>query len=49
MIKIGDLDMVEDIPSLLPKVLAMKRGDEPLWGKYSYDEIGKLQITFQKK
>jgi 8-oxo-dGTP diphosphatase len=44
--RIGELDMVEDIPALLPKVLAMKRDDAPLWGKYTYDEAGKLKMHF---
>ena len=45
--KIGGLDMVEDIPTLLPKVLAMKRGDQPLWGFYRYDQ-GKLRMHFHE-
>ena len=44
--KIPELPMVEDIPTLLPMVLAMKRGDAPLWGRYSYDEAGKLLMKF---
>ncbi|MEX2162400.1 MAG: NUDIX domain-containing protein [Anaerolineales bacterium] len=44
--RMAELPMVEDIPSLLPKVLTMKRGDAPLWGKYSYDEAGKLVMEF---
>jgi hypothetical protein len=42
--RIADLDLVEDIPTLLPKVLAMKLGDPPLWGKYLYDKAGNLTI-----
>jgi hypothetical protein len=38
--------MVEDIPTLLPKVLAMKRRDEPLWGFYRYED-GKLLMHFE--
>lgn len=45
--KIGELEMVEDIPTLLPKVLAMKPGDTPLWGLYVYDEAGKLSMRFE--
>jgi 8-oxo-dGTP diphosphatase len=44
--KIAELDMVEDIPTLLPKVLAMKKGETPLWGKYVYDLGGKLKMDF---
>lgn len=43
--RISELNMVEDIPTLLPKVLAMSRGDEPLWGFYDYDQ-GKLRMHF---
>ena len=45
--KIRELDMVEDIPTLLPKVLAMKRDDAPLWGMYVYDETGNLETSFE--
>jgi 8-oxo-dGTP diphosphatase len=31
--RIAELDMVEDIPTLLPKVLALEPGDPPLWGR----------------
>ncbi|MCL5429739.1 MAG: NUDIX domain-containing protein [Chloroflexi bacterium] len=44
--RIGQLDLVEDIPTLLPKVLAMKKGDAPLWGFYEYDDAGILKIKF---
>lgn len=44
--KIGELEMVEDIPTLLPKVLEMEKGAEPLWGRYEYDSDGKLTIEF---
>ena len=44
--KIRELDMVEDIPTLLPKVLAMKPGDAPLWGLYTYDKAGNLTTEF---
>jgi 8-oxo-dGTP diphosphatase len=43
---IPQLDMVEDIPTLLPKVLAMQPGDPPLWGLYVYDDEGKLTMEF---
>ena len=44
--KIAELDMVEDIPTLLPRVLAMKKWETPLWGKYVYDLGGKLKMDF---
>lgn len=45
--RLAELDMVEDIPTLLPRVLGMKRGDEPLWGFYRY-ENGKLVMEFEE-
>lgn len=45
--KITELEMVEDIPTLLPEVLEMKRGDRPLWGRYAYDQEGKLTIFLE--
>lgn len=45
--KISELAMVEDIPTLLPKVLALKRGDRPLWGLYVYDADGSLSMEFE--
>ncbi len=45
--RIAELDMVEDIPTLLPKVLAMKRGNAPLWGFYRYEDGGKLVMGFE--
>ena len=44
--RLHELDMVEDIPTLLPKVLGMKRGDAPLWGFYRYED-GKLLMHFE--
>ena len=40
------LPMVEDIPTLLPKVLGMSPGDQPLWGLYTYDAAGSLAMRF---
>jgi 8-oxo-dGTP diphosphatase len=47
--RIPELDMVEDIPTLLPKVLAMQPGDPPLWARYSHDEAGKIVMGFGKE
>lgn len=44
--QIPTLPMVEDIPTLLPKVLEIEPGDAPLWGLYTYDANGKLTIEF---
>jgi 8-oxo-dGTP diphosphatase len=46
--RLPDLDMVEDIPTLLPRILAMQRADEPLWAYYEYEQSGKLKIRFEK-
>jgi 8-oxo-dGTP diphosphatase len=46
--QIASLEMVEDIPTLLPRILELSRGDEPLWGLYIYDEAGKLTISFDR-
>lgn len=45
--RLAALALVEDLPILLPRVLAMERGDAPLWGFYSYNADGKLQIKFE--
>lgn len=41
------LPLVEDIPTLLPKVMDMQPGDAPLWGMYTYDGEGRLEIRFE--
>ena len=46
--RINELDLVEDIPTLLPKVLALRPGDPPLWGSYRYAENGQLSMQFSK-
>lgn len=46
--RIEELDMVEDIPTLLPKVLAMQPSDPPLWARYLYDSAGKIVIEFEE-
>jgi 8-oxo-dGTP diphosphatase len=39
-------DMIEDLPVLLPKVLALRPGDPPFFGAYRYDEQNRLVISF---
>lgn len=39
-------EMVEDLPVLLPKVLAMQPHDPPLFVAYSYDEADRLVMHF---
>lgn len=38
--------LVEDLPVLIPRVLAYKSGSQPLFGLYSYTGEGKLQVRF---
>jgi len=40
------LDLVDDLPVLLPRVLAMQPGDPPFFASYHYDEHDRLVITF---
>ncbi len=44
---LADLPLVEDLPILLPRVLAMKAGDPPLFAHYSYDEKDKLIVNIE--
>jgi len=41
--------MAEDLPVLLPKVLAMGPADPPLFAAYSYDEDDRLVIRFAEQ
>ena len=40
------LDLVEDLPTLLPRVLAMKANDPPFFAHYRYDEQDRLVVIF---
>jgi 8-oxo-dGTP diphosphatase len=44
--RIKTLDLVEDLPELLPRVLAMRPADPPFFARYHYDEHDRLVITF---
>lgn len=44
--KIDELPLVEDLPVILPKLLAMKTGDTPFFARYYYDEHETLRIVF---
>jgi 8-oxo-dGTP diphosphatase len=44
--RFGNYPLVEDLVTLLPKVLAIKMGDPPLSALYTYDEEDQLVITF---
>lgn len=41
-----DYPLVEDLNTLLPRILALKLGDPPLSARYSYDEGDQLVIRF---
>jgi 8-oxo-dGTP diphosphatase len=44
--RIKTLDLVEDLPELLPRVLAMQTDDPPFFARYHYDRRDRLVITF---
>lgn len=43
--RILELDLVEDLPVMLPIVLSMGEDDEPFFALYTYDENDRLQIA----
>ena len=44
--QIQELALVEDLPVLLPKALAMRPGEPPFAAHYTYDDQDKLITTF---
>ena len=44
--RIGELDVVEDLPILLRRIHGMKRGDRPFNARSFYDENEKLVVAF---
>jgi len=44
---IAELNLVEDLPVLLPRVLAMRPDGSPFFARYHYDEHERLVITFE--
>lgn len=44
--KLGDLPLVEDLPLLLPRLLAMQPGEAPFSAHSWYDQQGRLQMRF---
>ena len=44
--KIGELPVVADLPVLLPKIHAMKRGDPPFHARSYYDETDRVVVEF---
>jgi 8-oxo-dGTP pyrophosphatase MutT (NUDIX family) len=43
---LSDLPLVEDLPVLLPRILAMQPGDEPFSARAYYDETDRIQVRF---
>ena len=46
--RIRELPLVEDLYTVLPRVLDMRRGDPPFTALYSYDDRDRLVIRFGK-
>jgi 8-oxo-dGTP diphosphatase len=46
MSKIMELPLVEDLYTLLPRVLAMRQGDPPFSAQTTYDQDGRMLIHF---
>lgn len=44
--RLGELPLVEDLPVLLERVLAIRRGDPPFAAHSSYSEAGTLVVRF---
>ena len=44
--EIPEKDLVEDLPVLLPRVLAHSPGDPPFAARYHYNSAGKLVVEF---
>ena len=44
--KIREVDLVEDLPELLPRVLAMGDDEPPFFARYWYHAEGKLRMEF---
>lgn len=44
--RLAELDLVEDLPTLIPMVLALPNSQPPFFGYYAYDPEGKLLMMF---
>lgn len=44
--RVTDYDLVEDLPFILPRVLAMRPGDAPFFVHLSYDDRDEVQLCF---
>ena len=47
--RIEALDLVEDLPAILPRVLSMAPGAPPFFAHYRYDQEGELIIRFARR
>ena len=47
--EISELPLVEDLPKILPHVLAMQSGDSPFSARSFYDAEDKLQVVFAEQ
>ncbi len=45
--KISELDLVEDLPRLLPKILAMDDDQPPMNAHVSYDDSDRIRLRFR--
>ena len=46
--QIGTKDLVDDLPTLLPRVLKGKAGDNPFFARYFYDGEDQLVVEFSE-
>ena len=44
--RLGELPMVEDLHTLLPRIMALGSGDPPISALYQYEDDGSMRITF---
>jgi 8-oxo-dGTP diphosphatase len=47
--QVEELELVEDLPILLPRVLGMEPHDAPFFAHYSYDSEDQLMVTFARR
>jgi 8-oxo-dGTP diphosphatase len=44
--RVGELELVEDLPTILPRVLAMGPSQAPFYAHYTYDSTDTLVVSF---
>jgi 8-oxo-dGTP diphosphatase len=47
--RVSELDLVEDLPILLPRVLAMGADEPPFFAHYHYDAQDRLVVAFSRQ